>query len=98
MAEKDDDKAMAELLKRSDRISETYRAHLRELLRHGWSTLEFRLGDLQVSWTGEMDKFKETSMFILMIVDKIHDYLLKAPQDESPYETKKNGPNDPAIK
>ena len=95
---KDDDKEMRKLLERSDRVSETYRAHLRELLRHGWSQLEFRLGDLQVSWTGDMDKFKETSMFILMIVDKIHDYLLKAPEAESPYEGKANGPTDPAIK
>ena len=46
----------------------------------------------------DMDKFKETSMFILMIVDKIHDYLLKAPEAESPYEGKANGPTDPAIK
>ena len=98
MAEKDDDKAMAELLKRSDKVSETYRAHLRELLRHGWSQLEFKLGEFQVSWTGDMKEFKDVSMFLLMMTDKINTHLEKMPEVEDAYESKKNGPNDPAIK
>ena len=98
MAEKDDDKAMAELLKRSDRVSETYRAHLRELLRHGWSQLEFKLGEFQVSWTGDMKEFKDVSMFLLMMTDKINTHLEKMPEVEDAYESKTNGPHDPAIK
>ena len=93
-----DDKAMNELLKRSDRVSETYRAHLRELLRHGWSQFEFKLGEFQVSWTGDMKEFKELSMFLLMMTDKINTHLEKMPEVEDAYESKTNGPNDPAIK
>ena len=95
---KDDEKVMNELLKRSDKVSETYRAHLRELLRHGWSTLEVQLGEFKVSWTGNMEAFNQVSTFVLMMTKEINEHLEKIQTEEAPYERANNGPNDPAIK
>ena len=91
-------KDKSKTIKIDDRASNIYRAHLRELLRHGWGTLEFHLGEFQVTWTGNMEMVKEITMFLLMMTDKINSHIEKMPEVEDAYEAKRNGPTDPAIK
>ena len=78
--------------------SAIYRAHIQELVKNGFATITFSLGDLNVNWTGKADQMHHVSALILEAVDKIHKFLAENPQDDGPYEAGKNGKNDVAYK